>query len=175
MQNRLSNIRHNFQISILNLEVRDLCASIVTQKNHISHLQNHIYNFFPDHVSHNFSQFESIEINRCFHDCKLKCKNKTDSLLNSLERNKKNISISDLNQKWFKNLSGTQIPENVAKDASLGINFGLTVDNRETPSFNIIADIESNINKIPTESQDEARLKIVMCVNNFFKSGSKPK
>ena len=51
----------------------------------------------------------------------------------------------------------------------------MTVDNRETPTFNIIADIESNINKIPAESQDEARLKIVNCVNNFFKSGKNQK
>ena len=51
----------------------------------------------------------------------------------------------------------------------------MTVDNRETPTFNIIADIESNINKIPAESQDEARLKIVNCVNNFFESGKNQK
>ena len=74
----------------------------------------------------------------------------------------------------FKNLSGTQIPENFAKVASLGIIFGLTVDNRNTSTFNIIADIESNTSKIPVESQDEARLKIVNCVNNFCKSGIKP-
>ena len=45
----------------------------------------------------------------------------------------------------------------------------------EIPTFNIIADIESNISKIPVESQDEARLKIVNCVNNFCKSGTKSK
>ena len=137
MDKRLSNIRHNFQKSILILEIRDLCASIVKLKNHISRLENQI--------------------------------------CSSLKRNTRNISNSDLNQKWFKNLSGTQIPENAPKVASLGINFGLTVDNRETSTFNIIADIELNINKIPSESQDEARLKIVNCVNNFFKSDNNKK
>ena len=102
-------------------------------------------------------------------------KKKIERLLSSLECHTRNISNSDLNQKWFKNLSGTQIPENVAKVASLGINFGLTVDNCETPTYNIITDIQSNINKIPAESQDEARLKIVNCVNNFFKSGKNQK
>ena len=75
--------------------------------------------------------------------------NKIDKLFNSLERSVKTISNSDLNPKWFKNLSGTQISENVAKIASLGTNFGLKVENREIPTFNIIADIESNISKIP--------------------------
>ena len=175
MENRLFNIRHNFQKSILNLEIRDLCTSIGRLRNYISHLENKIYNLFPDRVSQDFFQFESIKINRFFHDCKFKCKNKIDRLINSLECNGKTISNSNLNQKWFKNLSGTQIPDNVAKVASLGINFGLTLENREIPTFNIIADIESNINKIPAESQDEARLKIVNCVNNFKKSGRKPK
>ena len=61
------------------------------------------------------------------------------------------------------------------KVSSLGIYFDLTLKNREIPTFNIIKDIESNINKIPIESQDEARLKIINYVNNYIKSGSKPK
>ena len=175
MENRLSKIRHNFQKPILNLEIQDLCASIVRLKNHISHLENKIYSFFPDHVPHNFFHFESIKVNLFFHDYKLKCKSKIDRLLNSLECNEKTISNSNLNQKWFKNLSVTQISENVAEVASIGINFGLNVENREILTFNIIVNIESDINKIPIESQDEARLKIVNCVNNFIKNGSKPK
>ena len=112
MENRLSNIRHNFQKYTLNLEIRDLCASIVRLKKYISLLENQIYNFFPDHVTQRFFQFESIKINRVFHECKLKCKNNIDNLLNSLQRSVKTISNTDLNPKLFKNLSGTQIPEN---------------------------------------------------------------
>ena len=40
------------------------------------------------------------------------------------------------------------MPENVAKIANLGINLGLPIKKREIPTYTIIADIESNINKI---------------------------
>ena len=82
---------------------------------------------------------------------------------------KRTVSNNKLNQKWFKNLTGIEIPENVAKIASLGINFGLTIKKREISTYTIIADIESNINKINPESRDEMRLKVANVVNNFKK------
>ena len=69
-------------------------------------------------------------------------------LINAVDYNKKTVLNSKLNQRWFKNLTGNQIPENVAKIASSGINFGVTIKKREIPTYTNIADIESNINKI---------------------------
>ena len=53
--------------------------------------------------------------------------------------------------------------------------FGLTIHKREIPTYNIIADIESNIKKINPESHDELKLKITNVVNNFKRNGSKHK
>ena len=51
----------------------------------------------------------------------------------------------------------------------------MTIKRREIPTYNIIADIESNIKKINPESHDELRLKIANVVKNFMKNGSKHK
>ena len=95
--------------------------------------------------------------------------------MSSLEYNKRTVSNRKLNKKWCKDLTGTQIPENVTKVASLGFNFGVTIKKREIPTYNIIADIEFNINKINPESYDEMLLKIANTVNNFSKNGREQK
>ena len=175
MGKRFSNLHITFQKSILNLEIRDICAHLRNLENRVGHLENRIFAVFPDHVFDRFFEFESRKVSRQFEESKLKCKRKLDCLINAIHYNKKTVSNSKLNQKWFKNLTGNQIPENVAKIASLGINFGVTIKKREIPTYTIIADIESNINKINPESHDEMRLKVANAVNNFKKCGNEHK
>ena len=175
IENRFSNLQFAFQRSILNLEIRDTCVQIKELENFIFFLTNRITSIFPTRVFNRFFQFESSKISLHFEENKFKCKKKLDSLINSLKCNKNTVSNSKLSQKWFRNLTGVQIPENVAKAASLGKKFGVTIQKREIPTYNIIADIESNINKINRKSHDILRLKITNVVNNFKKNGSKHK
>ena len=71
-------------------------------------------------------------------------------LINCPEFNKKTVSNSKLIQKWLKNLTGIQIPENVTKVASSGIYFGVIIQRREILTYNIIADMESDDYEINT-------------------------
>ena len=78
MGNRFSNLHSTFQKSILNLEIRDICAHIKNLENHILHLESIIVTIFPSHVFDRFFNFESGKASRQFEESKFKCKKKLD-------------------------------------------------------------------------------------------------
>ena len=55
----------------------------------------------------------------------------------------------------------------MAKMSGSWKNFGVKIENKQIPVYNIIADVESNINKIQ-EGQDRARRKIANTICSFL-------
>ena len=91
-----------------------------------------------------------------FHNDKLTRKSKFESLFRS--KNEDHHRISD---SWFTNLTDTHIPPTVTKTLSLGKNFGIPFPNNQLPINHLVADFESNIQKINEDKRNEARLKFV--------------
>ena len=74
MGNRFSNLHITFQKSILNLEIRDICAHLRNLENSIRQLENRIFSVFPYHVFDRLFEFESRKVSSQFEESKLKCK-----------------------------------------------------------------------------------------------------
>ena len=77
-----------------------------------------------------------------------------------------------LNDSWFINLTDTDISTVVTKTISLGKNFGIPFPSEKLPIKHLIADFESNIQKIKEEYSNEGRLKFVNCIKSFSKKNN---
>jgi len=70
-------------------------------------------------------------------------------------------SVTSLRKKWFLNLSGTSIPDNVQQLIQLGENFALPGYDRNKIKSEFIKSIEANIQKFPIPTHDFIRKKSI--------------
>jgi len=74
--------------------------------------------------------------------------------------------ISNINNKWFINLSSTHIPDNIVSFLQLGGNFSLPVTNKTQLTTEFIINFENNLGKLPPAERAVIRNKST----NIFKS-----
>lgn len=70
--------------------------------------------------------------------------------------------------KWFKNLSSCQIPEDIQGLLQLGDNFSLPFNNKEKTTMEFIKNIEFNIQKLPIPIQMSVRNRSSSIINGKF-------
>ena len=160
---------NKFKFTVLNLEIRDICITIHRLEKDFQFLQQKIKQKLPAHIYKQFFLYESNKAQKIFSAQKNICKSKFVNLIK--EKNNfltnDNAFCHDPVESWFTNLTDTQFPPAVANTLSLGKNFGIPFRHKTIPTKHIIADFESNIHKINEGDRNEARLKLVNCINTY--------
>ncbi|XP_077255641.1 uncharacterized protein LOC143893802 [Temnothorax americanus] len=77
--------------------------------------------------------------------------------------------ITQINDKWFINLSSVAIPNDVQNLLQFGDNFSLPVCNTEKLTIEFIKNIEHNLRRLPPVTQSAIRNRTAHIVNNIAK------
>ena len=147
---------------LLNLEIKDICITIHIVQKVLHSTEQKITQILPLNVYQRFFELECKKVHRTFLAHKQTRKSKFESLFRL--KNEDHHRISDSS---FTNLTDTHIPPTVTKTLILGKNFGIPFPNNQLPINHLVADFESNIQKINEDKRNEVRLKFVNCISNF--------
>jgi len=86
---------------------------------------------------------------------------------NHLKTYKQLSPLESINKKWFVNLTQSNIPHDVQCLLQLGPNFSLPLHNTNNNTIQLIKNIENNIIKLHTDTQNAIRNKTIPLIHNL--------
>ncbi|KAK9886991.1 hypothetical protein WA026_019249, partial [Henosepilachna vigintioctopunctata] len=111
-------------------------------------------NVLSPHTLREFKRTQQILYNKEFHSVKQTNIDKLNRLELASRQNVEN------QEKWLKNISSTQIPEDVEVFSSFGSKFSIPQPVKQISIDHLITDIEDMIQKTPESTRDLYRTKI---------------
>lgn len=162
LNRRIDNFNNRLTNSISRLEINHVNLKITFLEKANRDIMKILGNILPQEMIKEFRRRQLILYNKQFHKIKQANIRKIERLM---EMNKPNWNRQE---KWFKNLSSIQIPEDVENFLSLGSKFSVAVPVSEIPMNNLITDVEDIIQKTPEENRDLYRTKICSLITNYI-------
>lgn len=147
---------------ILSMEISVTIKNLNRLLSHQSQIKDSLISSLPGDIWFEFSGRMHIAYNRTFYDIRRTQQRKFDSLLNS-----QTVKVQT-RPHWFKNLSHTTVPTNVAEFLSLGPNFSIEPPRKEVPILKIIAEVETASYENLPLSKSIVSNRVANLITNFI-------
>lgn len=147
---------------ILSMEISVTIKNLNRLLSYQAQIKDSLIGSLPGDIWFEFSSRMHIAYNRAFHDIRRTQQRKFDFLFNS--------QFVKLQTKphWFKNLSQTTIPTNVAEFLSLGPNFSIEPTRKEVPILKILAEVETTSYENLPVSKSIVSNRVANLITNFI-------
>jgi|GEM_PF-1112420 len=162
---RFGNLRKNFRLKLLNLEIRDIHYEIGHLMLKLKNLERLLSSLLPSDILNNFFDSNINRIRRHNLNCKTKLIDKFNKISSARIAEVNNFFMVD-NQKWVVNNSNKIIPLPVMNFLSLGEKFALPLDfnnskDRLDTTLAFVKNFEASSYKIPERVVDKVRSSLV--------------
>jgi len=162
---RFGNLRKNFRLKLLNLEIRDIHYEIGHLMVKLKNLERLLSSLLPSDILNNFFDSNINRIRRHNLNCKTKLIDKFNKISSARIAEVNNFFMVD-NQKWVVNNSNKIIPLPVMNFLSLGEKFALPLDfnnskDRLDTTLAFVKNFEASSYKIPDRVVDKVRSSLV--------------
>lgn len=153
---------------IINFQLNITYKNLVYLKNRQVLLTNSINTMLPEHLWIEFKRRDDIKFNRFFYK-------KRDSNIRKFHhlQESQNQTIM-FQEKWFKNVSSTDIPDEVKMFLSLGPKFSLPPSKKDVSLPRLMALVESNNPGRSKKEKDIVRAKATNIITNFIQQPNTP-
>lgn len=147
---------------VVSLEIRIAEQQIHSLERHNKQLKSKARNLIPNHIVQEFISQQVHRYNLVFNRIKRKNLNKI--------RNLKNRCTDEVRvgPNWFKNLTSTTFPDNVAKMLALGPKFCVAPKNLDLDVKRLLSSVEFCISKISEAGRDLMRAQAANIITNYF-------
>lgn len=164
--------RFNRKINAFNKNLINRLLSLEIEHTHlkISHvskcntmIERELRQTIPTEILREFFRRQQITYNKIFHRTKTTNLKKIKTLQRRIHR--VNYKVPD---KWFKNLSQTEVPEEVRIILSLGSKFNVPLHQKEINIKDLITDIESILDLVEEDRRDTMRAKMASIITSHL-------
>lgn len=156
-----SEFNHRLRIKILNLEIKITHDSISKFEKTLNITKNQVVNILPYNITTEFFKKQSINYNKVFYKVKASNMRKFTNLVNS------NINKIKTPTQWIKNLTLTDIPQEVTNILALGPKFSIKPDINSINIPKFLADIDLVISNVPEEVRNITQNLTTNLITNF--------
>lgn len=168
LNQELTRFNCRLENKIINLEIKICYSNISKIKECIHNIKSFVISIIPAYIFNEYCHRLSVAFRKLFD----KVKQRNISKFNRLSSFSNNsVTFFKNNSKWFRNISGFDIPNDIADFLSLGPKFGVNEGNR----FNVeqfIADIECILSDVPSEQANILRAKVTNNITNFISNNN---
>lgn len=163
-ENKFQNIIKNTKSKILNLVLTQTTKTINNLNGQLDKMIHDVKLILPANTLDTFLNNESKKYEKSFNNIKQRNQKKISKLI-SCQEEKVNTDVNT--QKWLKNISDTEIPNDVSQVLALGDKFSLPVNNeKQLPLTEYISSIEAAIKNKPVEIKENIRSDVVNVITN---------
>lgn len=159
---KLDELNKNIRLKIIRLEIDYINYKIQFLEKSKRHIMNQLTSELPRIILDEFKRRQKVGFNKKFHKIRQSNLAKVERLHNT------NLNRLVTHEKWFKNLSRVDIPNNVKTLLSLGSKFSLQISTKDIPVNKLIADVEDILQKTQNTNRDLLRSKIASIITNHI-------
>lgn len=146
---------------ILNVEIQSTIKHINYLEISLTEIENNLTNSLPLYIFTTFKRKQSITFKRNFYRIK-------DRNIKKLAKLTTNALLNlNIQKKWFRNLSNSAIPREVATFLSLGPKFCINPTLKQVGVHRILSDVEAIIHDFDENKKNVCRAKITNVLTNF--------
>lgn len=147
---------------ILNFEIVHTNQVLNSIKIEMSEIHSNIISVLPRIIYDNYFAKQSTIFNKVFHKIKTRNVNKIRILVND------GRSILKTENKWFRNISSKQIPDNVRLLLSMGPKFNLHTTVKDVNIEQFLSYVEQLVSKVEKNKRNLIRAKITSITTNYL-------
>lgn len=137
LERKIMDFTTRLTFRIINLEISHVNFQIVQNSKFMKDIKSKLQQILPNHITFEFERRLNIKFNKIFYHVKTTNLNKLNKLK---ETYKSKFQFQD---KWFVNLSTTNVPEYVKTTLALGPKFSFKTTVNEIHMGKLVADIEN--------------------------------
>lgn len=152
MENKVLNMFLKFEITVTITKIKRIEREVERLKLLIQHA-------LPEDITNHFFSYQNNKYNRQFALTKQKNLDKVRALTDA------QLGKVRSQERWVKNISGTNIPDRVLKFLSLGPKFSIDIPMKEISIPKLLSDVENVINLNDSLSPDAKNIKRAMATN----------
>lgn len=157
---------HDFNVGIagkvLKFEISHTNHSMRVLEREMTELYHSIIRVLPKPIYDEYFLRQNTLFKRSFYSIKEKNINKIQKLI---QNSKINLKTED---KWFRNISSKQVPDNVKLVLSLGPKFSLPTTVRDVDIEKLLAHVEQIVGKIQVNRRNLVRAKVTSIITNHI-------
>lgn len=162
LEKKILDFNHRLIFRIVNIEISHVNFLISQNSKFVDKIKSQLQSTIPRHIFIEFERRLKIRFNTVFNRVKLTNLNK----LNALKQNY--INKFRIQDKWFVNLSTTNVPEDIKVTLALGPKFSFKTTTKDIHMGKLVADIENILSKVDKERRDFYRAKITSIITGFI-------
>ncbi|XP_044749738.1 uncharacterized protein LOC123310338 [Coccinella septempunctata] len=160
---RVTDFNKKLVHKLLSLEVEHTHLKISHVQKEKAYIEEKLEHLVPSTTLLEFYRRQQITYKRIFNKIKTTNLNKVKNL--QMKSYKTDYRVKE---KWFKNLSTMEIPEEVKTVLSLGGKFSVPINPREVKVKNLIADVEGILDTVEEDIRDTLRAKTTNIITSFL-------
>lgn len=161
---KILKFNNRLDSKLINLEIDITIATLKKLEKHLIQIIEQLKNHIPNHVINEFQNRQHVTSEKHFK----KVKNRNLKKFNNLKNQQHELHIST-QDKWIKNLTNLDIPQEILRFLSLGFKFSIEPTNKEISVKRLISDIENIIRVLPNNIKNVTRAKLTNILTNYFR------
>lgn len=162
LERKILDFNTRLMFKIISLEISHVNFQIVQNTKFINKLKSDLQQLLPQYIFLEFERRSTIKFNKVFHNVKVTNLNK----LNNLKQNYRDKY--KIQEKWFVNLSRTNVPQDVKITLALGPKFSFKSTIKDIHIGKLVADIEGLLSLVSEDRKDFYRAKTTSIITGFI-------
>lgn len=160
---KIGGFNRNLVAKLLSLEIEHTHLKISHIKKHKCTIERELRQSIPSDTLREFFRLQKITYNRIFHKAK-------DTNLRKIQALQRKVNKVDyrVQEKWFRNLSQTEVPEEVKTVLALGSKFNVPVNQNDIDIKDLIADVENISDEVEEDRRNTLRAKTASIITNYI-------
>lgn len=160
---KIIEFNKNLVNKVLSLEIEHTHLRIKHIHDNNIYIEGELRQLVPSVTLQEFFKHQRVAYNKIFD----RIKSTNMKKIKDLQRKSHKVTYN-IQEKWFKNLSSIQIPEEVKTILALGSKFSIPMNPRELNIRSLIADVENILDTVEENKRDSLRAKISSIIANFL-------